>query len=57
MDPTGAEAPKSGRLQEGYDADILALTKDPVSDIGTLTKPGNITHVWKAGQLLKAPSA
>ena len=52
----GPQAPQSGQLREGYDADVLAVTKDPVSDISVLTKPENISHVWKAGQLVKAPA-
>ena len=52
----GPQAPRSGQLREGYDADVLAVTKDPVSDISVLTEPENISHVWKAGQLVKAPA-
>ncbi|MEE9163592.1 MAG: amidohydrolase family protein [Thermoplasmata archaeon] len=53
----GPQAPRSGQLREGYDADVLAVTSDPLADIAVLTKPDNITHVWKAGQLVKTPSA
>ncbi len=52
----GAQAPQSGQLRAGYDADVLAITTDPLSDIGVLTRPENISHIWKAGQLVKAPS-
>ncbi len=53
----GPQAPQSGQLRAGYDADVLAITKDPLSDIGVLTRPENISHIWKGGQLVKAPSA
>ncbi len=53
----GPQAPRSGQLREGYDADVLAVTSDPVADIAVLTKPDNTTHVWKAGQLVKTSSA
>lgn len=53
----GSQAPRSGQLKEGYDADVLAIQGDPVSDLAVLTKPENITHIWKAGQLVKAPTA
>ncbi|HYM39441.1 MAG TPA: amidohydrolase family protein [Thermoplasmata archaeon] len=49
----GAQAPKSGQLREGYDADILALAKSPVSDLSVLTKPENVRMIWKSGKLVK----
>ncbi|MBI4417051.1 MAG: amidohydrolase family protein [Euryarchaeota archaeon] len=49
----GPQAPKSGQLKEGYDADILALTKNPIRDIEVVTSSDNITHIWKAGKLVK----
>ncbi len=52
----GAQAPRSGQLREGYDADVLAVVKDPVSNISVLTNPENISHIWKSGQLVKAPA-
>jgi imidazolonepropionase-like amidohydrolase len=48
-------APRSGQLKEGYDADIIAVSKNPLKDIGVLAKPDNVTHVWKGGRLFKAP--
>ncbi|CAG8956931.1 hypothetical protein HYFRA_00011980 [Hymenoscyphus fraxineus] len=50
----GPKAPKSGVLKEGYDADIIALSKNPLDDIEVLSEPRNITHVWKGGRLFKA---
>ncbi|MEU6432343.1 amidohydrolase family protein [Microbispora sp. NPDC046973] len=53
----GPQAPKSGRLQEGYDADILTLDADPLADISVLADPGHITGVWKAGRRVKGQEA
>lgn len=49
----GPQAPKSGQLVAGYDADVIALSKSPLSDIHVVASPGNVTHVWKAGNLVK----
>jgi imidazolonepropionase-like amidohydrolase len=51
----GPQAPRSGQLQPGYDADIIALTADPASDPFIMADPANVTHVWKGGLLAKAP--
>ena len=48
--------PKSGQIKEGYDADMIALTKDPLKDIEVFMHPSNISHVWKGGVLMKKPS-
>ncbi|MFQ5918781.1 MAG: amidohydrolase family protein [Thermoplasmata archaeon] len=52
----GPQAPLSGQLREGHDADVLAVTKDPLSDLAVLMEPENISHIWKDGELVKAPS-
>lgn len=52
----GGLAPMSGQLREGYDADIIAIKKNPLEDISVLTKPENVTHVWKGGKLFKSQS-
>lgn len=49
----GAQAPQAGRLVPGYDADVIAVDGDPVADIGLLSGPDHITHVWKSGVLVK----
>jgi imidazolonepropionase-like amidohydrolase len=49
----GPQAPKSGLLAEGYDADLIAVTADPSYDVSVLTDQANITHVWKSGALVK----
>ena len=51
----GPQAPKSGQIHAGYDADLIAINDDPVKDIRLLTGPDNITHVWKGGVLVKSP--
>jgi imidazolonepropionase-like amidohydrolase len=45
--------PKSGRVEVGYDADLIALTENPLNNIDVLMKATNVTHVWKGGQLMK----
>jgi len=49
----GPQAPASGQLVVGYDADVIAVASSPLDDISTLRDPTNITHVWKAGRLEK----
>jgi imidazolonepropionase-like amidohydrolase len=51
----GGQAPKAGQLREGYDADFIAVSGNPLEDIEVLTKPDNISHVWKGGKLFKSP--
>ena len=52
----GPKAPLSGQIKPGYDADLIALSSNPLDDITILGVPENVTHVWKGGKLLKAPS-
>jgi imidazolonepropionase-like amidohydrolase len=49
----GPLAPKSGQLREGYDADIIAFDVNPLEDISIWGDPTRVTHVWKAGELVK----
>ncbi|MFQ5947633.1 MAG: amidohydrolase family protein [Acidimicrobiia bacterium] len=49
----GPQAPRSGLLAAGHDADLIAVAANPLDDISTLTDPRNVTMVWKAGQLVK----
>ncbi|MDO8122584.1 amidohydrolase family protein [Isoptericola sp. b490] len=51
----GAQAPRSGLLAAGYDADVIAVDGDPTADIALLADPVHVTHVWKAGRAVKAP--
>ena len=51
----GPRAPMAGQLKEGYDADVIALSENPLEDIGVLGMPEKVTHVWKSGKLEKGP--
>ncbi|KAI4178363.1 MAG: hypothetical protein L6R41_008419 [Letrouitia leprolyta] len=51
----GLQAPKSGILEVGYDADFIALSGNPLEDIKVLADPTKVTYVWKEGQLVKSP--
>lgn len=53
----GGLAPLSGQLKEGFDADLIAISRSPLDDIKVLTDVKNVTHVWKGGKLYKRPSA
>jgi imidazolonepropionase-like amidohydrolase len=53
----GPQAPRSGRLAAGYDADVITLDADPVADIGVLADPGHITAVWTGGRPVKGEAA
>ena len=52
-DTLGPQAPKSGQLIPGYDADVLIVDSDPLADITILAQPDHITGVWKAGTRVK----
>ncbi|MEP7026276.1 MAG: amidohydrolase family protein [Actinomycetota bacterium] len=49
----GPQAPRSGQLADGYDADVLVLDADPLADIAVLADPAHITGVWTAGRRVK----
>ena len=51
----GPQAPKTGQLKEGFDADFIALDENPVNDIKVLSGPKHVTHVWKLGKCYKSP--
>ena len=53
----GPQAPRSGRLAEGYDADVITLDADPLADIGVLADPDRITGVWTRGRRVKGAAA
>ena len=50
----GPQAPRSGELAEGYDADVITLDANPLEDISILAGPAHITEVWKGGMRSKA---
>jgi imidazolonepropionase-like amidohydrolase len=49
----GLQAPQSGRLAQGYDADLIALDFNPLDDVGAWGTPERVTHVWKGGRRVK----
>ena len=53
----GPQAPQSGQLVSGYDADVIAVSGNPLDDIGLLADGNAVSHVWKAGELVKEPEA
>jgi imidazolonepropionase-like amidohydrolase len=52
----GPQAPRSGQLVAGYDADVIGLTSDPSQDVELLADPTNVTHVWQDGRLVRGPA-
>jgi imidazolonepropionase-like amidohydrolase len=49
----GPQAPLSGQLAAGYDADVITVSADPVADISVLASPENVTGVWIRGRQVK----
>ena len=49
----GPQAPRSGRLEAGYDADVITLDGDPLADIAVVADPGRVTGVWSGGRVVK----
>ncbi|MEV6633628.1 amidohydrolase family protein [Actinoplanes sp. NPDC051470] len=49
----GRQAPRSGLLRSGFDADIVIVDGDPLRDISLLADPSRITAVWQAGARVK----
>ena len=54
-DTLGPQAPRSGQLRAGYEADVIAFDVNPLVDVTVWGNPERITHIWKAGSLVKAP--
>lgn len=51
----GPQAPKTGQLKEGFDADFIAIDENPLDDLKILADASHITHVWKLGKCYKSP--
>ncbi|MGO8960731.1 MAG: metal-dependent hydrolase family protein [Streptosporangiaceae bacterium] len=49
----GPQAPRSGKLAAGYDADFITLDSDPLEDISVLSQPARVTGVWTGGRRVK----
>lgn len=45
----GPQAPNTGQLKEGMDADVICVSGDPSADVSVLSDPDNVTHVFKGG--------
>ena len=46
----GPQAPRSGQLVAGYDADVITLDANPLDDRSVWGDPDRVTHVWKLGR-------
>ena len=55
-DTLGPQAPRSGQLQVGYDADVIAFDGSPLDDLSIWGDGERVTHVWKDAELVKQPS-
>ena len=49
----GPQAPLSGQLRPGYDADIIAVDFNALDEFVLWGNPDRITNVWKAGTAVK----
>ncbi|KAJ6782782.1 hypothetical protein PWT90_04139 [Aphanocladium album] len=49
------QAPLTGQLKAGYEADVIGLSENPVDDVRVLQKKSNIVWVWKGGKAFKGP--
>ena len=51
----GEQAPRTGQLRAGYEADLIGLLENPVGDVRVLQKIDNVRWVWKGGKIFKGP--
>ena len=49
----GPQAPRSGQLAAGFDADFITRDADPGADISVLARPEHVTGVWTGGRRVK----
>jgi imidazolonepropionase-like amidohydrolase len=49
----GPQAPRAGKLEEGFAADVIAIAESPLDNVDVLAEPKNVTHVWKDGLVVK----
>ncbi len=55
-DTLGPQAPLSGQLRQGYDADVIAVDFNPLEDSSGWGDPDRVTHVWQGGRPAKVPA-
>jgi imidazolonepropionase-like amidohydrolase len=53
----GPQAPRSGQLAAGYDADVITVDADPLADISVLGCPAQVSNVWTKGRQVKGAAA
>ena len=51
----GKMAPRKGRVEVGWDADLIGVDGDVLGNVGVLAEVERISHVWKGGVLVKEP--
>lgn len=49
----GPQASRSGQLRLGYDADLITMDVDPLTDLKVFADTDRIVGVWKAGHRVK----
>ncbi|MGQ0847672.1 MAG: metal-dependent hydrolase family protein [Actinomycetota bacterium] len=49
----GPQAPRSGLLADGYDADAIAFDSSPLNDLSVWGDANRVTHVWQGGRRVK----
>ncbi|MEE8456657.1 MAG: amidohydrolase family protein, partial [Acidimicrobiia bacterium] len=54
-DTLGPQAPLSGQLRDGYDADVIAIDFNPIEDNSGWGDPDRVIHIWQAGENVKKP--
>jgi len=52
-DTLGPQAPNTGQLRSGFDADVIALDANPLDDRSVWGDPDRVTHVWQRGNRAK----
>jgi imidazolonepropionase-like amidohydrolase len=52
-DTLGPQAPRTGRLTKGYDADVITLDANPLDDRSVWGDAGRVTGVWQRGVRVK----
>jgi imidazolonepropionase-like amidohydrolase len=55
-DTLGPQAPLSGQLRDGFDADVIAFDFNPLEDSLGWGDRDRVTHVWQGGKAVKGPA-